>query len=143
VLAAAAASPVRAQGAPQWWLGALGTTTGPRVKFVGAGPGVGVSPTPRVSLRLLAAGGWSGGGAAGRAEALAAFSLAPWSGRGLEPYVAGGLAATASRGGIRGYATAMVGLALATQRRAGWFGEIGVGGGLRLAAGIRWRPRNR
>ncbi len=113
------------------------------MRFVGAGLGLALRTTPRVSLGVLVAGGPSGSGLAARGEALAAFSLAPLSGRGLEPYLAGGLAAMASGSGAQGYATALVGLTFASGRRASGFVEAGVGGGLRLGAGIRWRGGKR
>jgi hypothetical protein len=139
VLVAAAAPPVRAQRSPEWRLEAVGTAVRGAVRFLGAGLGLDVRTTPRVSLGVLLAGGRSGSGLAARGEALAAFSLAPVSGQGLEPYLAGGLAAMASGSGAQGYATALVGVTFASQRRASGFVEAGVGGGLRLGAGIRWR----
>lgn len=143
MLLAAAASPLRAQRPPEWRLEAVGTAVRGAVRFIGAGVGLDVRTTPRVSLGVLLAGGRSGSGLAARGEALAAFSLAPLAEQGLEPYLAGGLAAVASGSGAQGYATALVGLTFASQRRTSGFVEAGVGGGFRLGAGIRWKGRGR
>jgi len=38
-----------------------------------------------------------------------------------------------------GYLTALVGVEDAPGRTAGWYAEVGLGGGVRVAAGWRWR----
>jgi hypothetical protein len=38
-----------------------------------------------------------------------------------------------------GYITALVGIEKAPGARRGWFAEVGLGGGLRVALGMRWR----
>jgi hypothetical protein len=73
-----------------------------------------------------------------RAEALAHFLLSPDERRRPGFYLAGGVAAA---GGTvsRGYLVATLGLEQRPQASSGWALEVGVGGGLRLGAGYRWR----
>ena len=73
-----------------------------------------------------------------RAEALAHFLFSPKESRRPGFYLAGGIAAAGGTN-TRGYLVATVGLEQRPGARKGWALEAGVGGGIRLAAGYRWR----
>ena len=73
-----------------------------------------------------------------RAEALAHFLFSPNEARRPGFYLAGGIAA-AGGAATRGYLVATLGLEQRPRARTGWALEAGVGGGIRLAAGYRWR----
>ncbi len=92
---------------------------------------------------FLGAGGWQDGGTALRAEARAQFLLLPAAGGRRTPagYYAGlGLAfAGAERRHGAAYLTAAIGVETAAWRTRGVYAEIGLGGGVRFAAGLRWR----
>ena len=96
-------------------------------------------------VAVFGAGGWQDGGTALRAEARAQFLLLPAaggaSGRTPAGYYAGlGLAfAGAERRHGAAYLTAAIGVETAAWRTRGVYAEIGLGGGLRFAAGLRWR----
>jgi hypothetical protein len=101
-----------------------------------------ISGALRASHRMRISGtvgaGVSDGRAAWRGELLAHFLLSPGRLRGLGLYGAGGVAAV---GGPveQGYLVVTLGLEDRPAARAGWFVEAGVGGGVRLAGGYRWR----
>lgn len=75
-----------------------------------------------------------------RCEATAQFLLRPGEQSGAGPYAGLGLAYVGGEG-LRGasYLTALLGVESAPAARAGWYGEIGLGGGVRLAVGRRFR----
>ena len=75
-----------------------------------------------------------------RCEATAQFLLRPGEPSGAGPYAGLGLAYVGAQG-VRGasYLTALLGVESAPAARAGWYGEIGLGGGVRLAVGRRFR----
>jgi hypothetical protein len=82
--------------------------------------------------------GGSEGGFAWRGVAAGHFLLSPGRRVGVAAYGGGGVAVV---GGPveRGYLLLTLGLESAPGSRSGWFAEAGVGGGVRLAAGWRWR----
>ena len=91
-------------------------------------------------LALAAAGGRLSDGWGGRVEARGQFVLLPFARIGLGWY--GGMGAAWMGGaGQRGavYLTAVTGVERAPGRPRGWFVEAGVGGGVRVSAGMRWR----
>ncbi len=99
-------------------------------------------------VALAGAGGWQDGAMALRAEARAQFLLLPpggagpsGGGRAAAGYYAGlGLAfAGAERRHGAAYLTAVIGVETAPWRSRGMYAEVGLGGGVRLAAGLRWR----
>ena len=112
-----------------------------RRDFVGALVGIAVRPGGgQGRLALAAAGGTSGRRAGVRAEATAQFVVNPAARSGVTLYGALGLAwmgVRASPGA--GYVIGLVGLERAAGRPRGWYVELGLGGGARLAAGWRWR----
>ena len=75
-----------------------------------------------------------------RVAADAQLLLRPGDRSGPEPYGGLGLAffgAEGERGA--GYLTAQVGVEAAPGRRRGWYAELGLGGGVRLSLGRRFR----
>jgi len=152
VLAAAPATGVAAAQSPavgETSLGAVCLLA--RSDFWGAEAGV-ARRVGQGRVALLGAGGWQDGGTALRAEARAQFLVLPASG-GREggggaggrttaaAYYAGlGLAfAGAERRHGAAYLTVAIGVELAAWRTRGVYAEIGLGGGVRIAAGLRWR----
>lgn len=75
-----------------------------------------------------------------RLEATAQFLLQPGERRGAGPYGGLGLAFVGGQGARgAGYLTALLGIDVAPGARRGWYVELGLGGGVRLAAGLRFR----
>jgi hypothetical protein len=75
-----------------------------------------------------------------RLEVAAQLIVNPSGRGGAGLYAGAGLAwqgAVGVHGG--GYITALLGLESAPGARRGWFAEVGLGGGVRLALGLRWR----
>jgi hypothetical protein len=103
-----------------------------------AGPAGAIRLSERGRLAVTVGAGVSDGSAAWRAEALGQFLLAPRRRSGVAAYAGAGVAAV---GGPvdRGYLVLALGAEAAPGSRTGWFAEVGAGGGLRLAAGWRWR----
>jgi len=106
------------------------------------GPELGVARRPGAQGRFaltLAAGDYEG--ALGvRVAADAQLLLRPGERVGPGPYGGLGLAfvgAAGARGA--GYLTALVGVEAAPGRRQGWYAELGLGGGVRLSLGRRFR----
>jgi hypothetical protein len=108
-------------------------------RFVGGGIGYAVRPPGRVRFALVGSLGDLEGVAAGRAEALISFHLNAGRARGFTPYGAAGIAAVITRPATRGYLELVLGMEQRPGRRSGFFAEAGVGGGLRIAAGYRFR----
>ena len=105
--------------------------------FAGAGLYAALRPAGRLRFSAVLADGIRGEERAGRGELVAHFLLSPWSRRGGW-YGGGGVAAVAARQ-TRGYALLVVGYETSPAGRTGWAFELGLGGGLRLGAGYRWR----
>lgn len=128
--------------ATEWSVAGLATLA--RRDFYGAGLGWGVRPGTQGRVAIGAAGGVLAGGRAEggalRLEVTAQFILNPGARSGVTLYggVGAALLAAAHAPG-QGYATVLVGVETAAGRRRGWFVELGAGGGVRLAAGWRWR----
>jgi len=124
--------------ATEWSVGV--TTVAARRTFWGAGVGLAHRSGGQVRAALAAAAGTRDGAAAMRVDATAQFVVTPsartgvtWSG-GLGLAYAG---ARHARGAA--WVTAQLGAEAAAGRQRAWFVEAGLGGGLRLAAGWRWR----
>src|SRR5262249_47785832 len=75
-----------------------------------------------------------------RVEATAQFLVLPTAKTGVSPYAGVGIAYVGSRA-YRGTGVLMVlvGCESAAGRPRGWFGELGLGEGVRLRVGWRWR----
>lgn len=108
--------------------------------FGGAAVGLGRRLDNQTRLSGIAAVGMLGMAAAGRVEGTAQIIVNP-SGRGGAGLYAGAGVAWQGAHGARGgaYLTAVLGLESAPGARRGWYGEVGLGGGVRLALGLRWR----
>lgn len=108
--------------------------------FWGAEVGVAWRPHGQDRFAASAAVGDGEGAVAVRAGATAQFVLRPAARTGLSPYAGLGLAFAGARG-VAGaaYLLATLGVEAAPGRRRGWFVEVGLGGGIRGAVGLRWR----
>jgi len=128
--------PVAAQQANEIGVEALATIAEPGLVIGGGYGAIRISERARVSALLGA--GVSRGELAWRGEVVGHFLVSPEPGRRWGAYLAGGLAAV---GGPveRGYLVLGVGVEQRPQARSGWAGEIGLGGGVRVALGYRWR----
>lgn len=73
----------------------------------------------------------------GRTEVTVAYHLYPVRPGRAGWYLGGGVAAELARGRVRGLVHALLGVEARPWRHGGVFAEVGVGGGLRLAAGYR------
>lgn len=104
---------------------------------VTAGPGMALRIGRRDRLVGWAGLGVADGRFAARGEGAYHFLLSPES-RAAGIYLGGGIAA-ALADGWRGLLIGVVGIEAAPGARQGWFAEAGFGGGVRLAAGFRWR----
>lgn len=143
-LALACARP--ACGSAQGWRETQvgGVVVASRPLFAGAGAGLAWRDRGRTRIGLsLAAGAQQGGGVAGRAEAVWHFLLDPGRASGNGVYGGGGLAVAVQADGAARPAILLVfGAENAPAGRRGTFIEVGVGGGARVALGMRWRKRN-
>lgn len=89
---------------------------------------------------LAMAVGELAGGPAVRASASLQFVLAPAARAGTSPYAGVGLVyAGAARARGAGYLAVVLGVEAAPARSRGWYLELGLEGGVRLAGGVRWR----
>jgi hypothetical protein len=106
------------------------------------GPQVGVARRPggEGRLALNAAAGDYEGVMGMRLEATAQLLLRPGERSGPGPYAGLGLAFAGAIGTHgAGYLTALLGVESPPGRAVGWYAELGLGGGVRLAVGRRWR----
>ena len=86
------------------------------------------------------AGGVLDDAAALRIELTGQFLVLPGARTGVSPYAGLGVAYLGARH-YRGMGAivALVGIEAPEGRRHGWFAELGLGSGVRLRAGFRWR----
>lgn len=73
----------------------------------------------------------------GRGEAIIAYHLYPVRPGGVGWYLGGGVAGELAEGDLRGLMLLLLGAELRPWQGGGLFAEVGVGGGLRFAAGYR------
>ena len=107
--------------------------------FYGAGLGLGRRSGGQLRPAFTAAGGSWDGHAALRLEVTAQYLVNPGATSGAMLYGAFGLAGQVAEGTRgRAYLSAWLGLEAAA-RPGGLYAELGVGGGVRLAAGLRRR----
>ena len=108
--------------------------------FWGVAAGLGRRVDNQTRVTAVAALGALGYSTAVRLEVAAQIIVNP-SGRGGAGLYAGAGLAWHGAIGVHGagYITALLGLESAPGARRGWFAEVGLGGGLRLALGMRWR----
>lgn len=111
-----------------------------RRSFSGAAVGLATRPGGEARVALAAAFGSVDRHAALRLELTAQFLVLPGAKRGLSPYGGVGVAYVGSRP-YRGAGALVVllGVEAAAGRPRGWFGELGMGGGVRFRVGYRWR----
>ena len=94
--------------------------------------------------RVTVAVGDAGGEPAVRVSGAVQFVLKPAAPAGTSPYAGVGLAFAGARHAHgAGYLGVMLGVEAAPGRSRGWYVELGVEGGLRVAAGMRWRRFSR
>jgi hypothetical protein len=107
--------------------------------FWGGEVGVALRRSGRRGVLALAAGS-EGGAAALRLSATAQFLVRPRATAGTSPYAGIGVAwAGAAQAHGAAYLAVRAGIEASPARRAGWYVEAGLEGGVRLAAGMRWR----
>lgn len=134
--AALAATPLAAQQGNELGVQAVVTTSNPTLAVAGLYGGFRTSSRTRVSA--FGGAGLSSGDAAFRGELLGHFLLSPFRRQGPGLYFAGGVAGV--RGPVdRGYVVLTAGLEDRPGAGSGWAVEAGVGGGVRLTVGYRWR----
>jgi len=112
--------------------------------FWGAELGLGVRPgragAGQTRFAVAVAAGDAEGTAGVRVAGSAQFVLRPAARAGASPYAGLGLAFAGARGvSGGGYLAALLGVEAAPGTQRGWFVELGVGGGVRAVAGVRWR----
>lgn len=139
-VAAIAAAPAGGQAPPATEAAAGAAVVLARRGFWGPELGMARRPGGQGRMALAVAAGDYEGVLGVRVGATAQFLLNPAARAGVTPYAGLGLAFVGA-GGVRGagYLAAVVGLESAAGRRAGWYGEVGLSGGVRLALGRRWR----
>ncbi|HET7599168.1 MAG TPA: hypothetical protein VFK09_02690 [Gemmatimonadales bacterium] len=136
--AAGAGAPRPAAGQQVRELGVNGLLTTADPTLVAGGVSGALRASRHFRIALAVVGGRAGGSAAARGELAAHFLTAPRRARGPGLYLAGGVAGVVGPAD-RGYIVAAIGLEDRPGARSGWMIEAGVGGGLRLMAGWRWR----
>lgn len=129
-------APLAAQQGKELGVQAVGTASDPALAVAGVYGALRTSVRTRVSV---AAGlGASADELAFRGEVLGHFLLSPNKRVGPGFYFAGGLAVV--EGPVdKGYMVLAVGLEDRPAAASGWGVEVGVGGGLRVLLGYRWR----
>jgi len=129
-------APLAAQQGTELGVQAVVTASDPALAVTGVYGALRTSVRTRLSA--AAAAGISSGELAFRGEVLGHFLLSPNKREGPGFYFAGGVAAV--EGPVdRGYLVLTVGLEDRPGAGSGWGVELGVGGGLRVLLGYRWR----
>ena len=124
-----------AQRARELGLHAVFTAQDPELAAAGAYGGIRL--TRRSRFAATAAAGSASGEFVFRGELLGHFLLSPAS-DGVGFYGGGGIAGVAGPENV-GYLVLLLGLEHAPGKASGWYLEGGLGGGVRIAAGYRWR----
>ena len=141
-LVAALADPPAAAAQQVRELGVQALVTAGDPTLATAGLYAALRTSSRTRFAVTASAGSLGGRAAIRGELLGHFLLAPTLTRGTGLYVGGGLAAVAGPL-TRGYAVLLLGAEGRPGGSNGWSAEVGIGGGVRVTAGWRWRRHGR
>jgi hypothetical protein len=131
---------VQAQGVRELQVQAIGVASRPG--FGGGGGGLAFRDADRNRWQGVLAVGRLGAGVAARGDAVYHFLLDPRKRQGSALYGGGGLTAQLAGGRVRPYVLLVVGAENAPGGTGGLFLELGVGGGVRFAAGYRWRKRS-
>ncbi len=132
------AAMMRAQSPTGLEAGLIGVVAAADPAFAGGGASVAWRPGDRVRLVATTVIGGQGNRTTGRGEFSFNYLLEPARPHGVGVYGFAGIAGTTSAGGD-GYLLLGVGVESAPGTAHGWLVECGVGGGVRLAAGYRWR----
>jgi hypothetical protein len=137
----AAAAPCPAQGLHETQVWGMGAASRP--SFIGAGFGLAWRDDQRTRIAPALALGALGDGHVGvRADVGIHFLLDPTKRTGSAIYGGGGLSVAASRDRVTPFVLLVLGAETAPGGAGGSFVEIGVGGGVRLAIGYRWRKHD-
>jgi hypothetical protein len=139
-LAASLAAPMRAQAARATEIGAGATVVLAHRAFWGPELGVARRSGGQGRFAIAAACGDYERALGVRFQATAQFLLRPGERTGIGPYGGLGLVFVGSevaRGAS--YITALLGIDQAPGTRGGWYAELGLGGGVRVALGRRFR----
>lgn len=111
--------------------------TGQEAELLAGGVYGAIRTTRRTRLGFTAAAGSAGGEFVARGELLGHFLLSPAS-TGPGVYGGGGIAGIAGAD-EEGFLVLLLGIEQGPGGRSGWYLEGGLGGGVRIAAGYRWR----
>lgn len=114
-------------------------TTADPTAWVGGVYGA-LRPSSRVRVAAQLGAGVAGDAFGWRGELLWHFLLKPRERRRLGVYGGGGVAVTGGRD-TEGFIVVVLGLEAKPGAQSGWALEVGIGGGVRLSAGYRWRRR--
>ena len=136
VAGAILSAPVSAQSLTEVGGQVVVTTADPTA--VVAGPTLARRVGRRDRLAFTLGLGAAGGELAGRGEALWQFLLSPDARGRPGVYLGAGLAASVAPD-WRGWVVAAAGVDWNPGGGSGWMAEVGVGGGVRVALGYRWR----
>jgi hypothetical protein len=128
--------PAAAQGITEVGAQAMLTTANPTALF--AGPTLARRLGRRDRLAFGLGLGGADGQVAGRGEAMWQFLLSPEAEGRPGVYLGAGLAASVASE-WRGWVVATAGVDWSPGGRSGWMAEVGVGGGVRVVMGYRWR----
>ena len=123
-----------------WEAGVGGVVALAAADLFGAALGVARRPGGQTRVAAALVPGVLEDRAALRIEATGQLVVTPWARGGVGPYAGLGVAwrgAERVPGAV--FLMALVGVEAAPGRRFGWYAEAGVGGGTRLAVGVRWR----
>ena len=118
--------------------GVIGALAAAEPVYVGAGPSLAYRPGDRVRLVATALLGSQDDRTIGRGELSLNYLLEPARLHGVGVYGFAGVAGTTGAHGS-GYLLIGFGVESAPGATHGWLVEGGAGGGLRIAAGYRWR----
>jgi hypothetical protein len=139
LVASLAALPAAAAGQVKREIGVQATVTTAAPVMAVAGPAMAWRVGRRDRIAVSAGLGASGEGElAGRGEILWHFMLNPAATRKPALYAAGGLGASVADR-THGWVVLAAGVDWSPGGRGGWMAELGIGGGLRVVAGYRWR----
>jgi hypothetical protein len=140
VLALLAVAPLSAQRPTpvRYELGVVALSTLDHPTYFAGGVYAALRPGGNLRVALIAVPGGAGGETVARGELLAHFILNPRRLQGPGLYGLGGVAGVTGAG-TRAYLVLGAGLEAAPAGRRGWAVEAGVGGGVRLTVGYRWR----
>ncbi len=135
-----ASAPLSAQRFSAVEAGAGAALTVARHTLAAVEVGAGYRPGGQTRIAFALDAGPEDGQLAARAQLTAQFLVTPAARRGTGVYGGIGVAVAGRRQTAgRGYLALLLGLEAAPGRRGGWYAELGLAGGARVAAG--WRSR--